>query len=252
MEKSTRRIFAALLAAIGSVWTVPALRGDEFRATRLEMQPLAKTSPSSPCSALPSPPERGGTVVVRWSTALDANAAKILTQDRTAYGKLGEIESVIQQSFALRTEVNHAARPSDSPAQITRISIPRACGIDGVNSICFAQADMAFTPGVLAITRVITADSSGIQLGSGVVSTQPGQVLDTDTYINPSNSPRAFATPAVLAQNPKAFDLESVLIHESKYFPASRASANRNAAMLPCSPVTKTFSASGLVARQQP
>jgi hypothetical protein len=252
MKQRLRRICAVLLAAIVCVWVAPALRSHEFHVLHPQMQQLAETSPSLPCSTHPFPPEPGETLVVRWSTVLDANAAKILTQDRTADGKLGEIESVIQRTFALPMKVNGAARPADSPPQLTRIPMPHACGIDGLNSICFAQADMAFTPGVLAITRVVTADRAGIQLGSGVVSTQAGQVLETDIYINPSNSPRVFATPAALTENPKAYDLESVLLHERESFPAFRASTNRSNAMSLCLPVAKTFSASGPVARQQP
>jgi len=39
---------------------------------------------------------------------------------------------------------------------------------------------MAFTPGVLPFTRVITADAIGIQIGNSPVSTEVGQIHDAD------------------------------------------------------------------------
>src|SRR6267143_1319422 len=69
---------------------------------------------------------------------------------------------------------------------LTRTATQNACGSDGANSICFDQADMAFTPGVLAFTRMITTDRLGVQVGSSAVATQFGQILDADIYFNPS------------------------------------------------------------------
>ncbi len=249
MKGKMRKNCAVLLAAIGGVLVMPVLRGHEFRAVILEMQQLAEVSPSSPCLARLTALRPAETIAVRWSTAMDANAVKILTQDQTADGKLKEIARVMEQSFARRTEENGAALSPDSGVQVRRVATPRACGIDGVNSICFDQADMAFTRGLLAITRVITADRAGIRLDSGVVSTQAGQILDTDIYFNPSNAPRAFATPAALAQNPKAYDLESILLHEWEYFRASSASADGNGLLLPCSAVANTFPSPGPTAQ---
>jgi hypothetical protein len=57
-----------------------------------------------------------------------------------------------------------------------------------VNSICFDQADGAFSPGILAFTRVITADIIGVQVGTGTAATQVGQILDADIYFSPGNS----------------------------------------------------------------
>ncbi len=70
---------------------------------------------------------------------------------------------------------------------------------------------MAFTPGVLAFTRVISTDRLGVQVGSSAVSTQLGQILDADSYFNPSDSRTAFATRQALAAAPTAYDFESVL-----------------------------------------
>ena len=46
--------------------------------------------------------------------------------------------------------------------------------------------DMAFTPGVLAFTRVITVDVTGIQIGSSAVASELGQILDSDVYFTPA------------------------------------------------------------------
>jgi hypothetical protein len=110
-----------------------------------------------------------------------------------------------------------------------------------VNSICFDQADMAFTPGVLAFTRVITTDRIGIQVGSSAISTQVGQILDADIYFNPSDSRTAFATPLALAATPAAYDLESVLIHELGHFAGFSHSAVWSAMMFPFTPAPGTF-----------
>ena len=92
-------------------------------------------------------------------------------------------------------------------APLSRFATTNSCGFDGVNSICFDQADSAFTPGVLAFTRVITADAIGVQVGSGAPATQIGQILDADIYFDPSDSSITFATPAALPSNPHAYDL---------------------------------------------
>jgi len=83
---------------------------------------------------------------------------------------------------------------------LSRVTSASACASDGINSICFDQPDAAFTPGVLAFTRVITADAIGIQVGSGPVSTEVGQILDADIYFDPSDSTVSFATPSAPRQ----------------------------------------------------
>ena len=100
------------------------------------------------------------------------------------------------------------------PATVTRTTAQNACGPDGVNSICFNQADRAFTPGVLAFTRVITADRVGVQFGSGAPSSEVGEILDADIYFNPSDSRTSYATPLALNARPAAYDMASILTHE--------------------------------------
>jgi hypothetical protein len=80
-----------------------------------------------------------------------------------------------------------------------RSSAANLCGSGGISSICFDQPDMAFTPKVLAFTRVITTDQIGIPPGSGAPSTQVGQILDADIYSNPSDSLVSLSTPLALA-----------------------------------------------------
>ena len=100
---------------------------------------------------------------------------------------------------------------------------------------------MAFTPGVLAFTRVITADAIGISVGSGAPSTQVGQILDADIYFNPDDSTVTFATPAALGANPKAYDLESLLTHEMGHALGFSHSAVWSAMMFPFAPAPGTF-----------
>ena len=119
-----------------------------------------------------------GSIAVRWSTALSSSPITILTQDQTPNGQLTEIEQVITQSIGAWMGVDGTTLTPSSLAPLTRVANANACGSDGVNSICFDQLDGAFTPGVLAFTRVITADRIGVQVGSGAPATQVGQILD--------------------------------------------------------------------------
>ena len=92
----------------------------------------------------------------------------------------------------------------------------RACdSSDGLNTICFDQNDPGFALGVLAFTRVVSADTIGEQLpSSGAPSTFIGQILDADTLFLPGDPNTTFATPAALPLYPNAYDLESILTHE--------------------------------------
>jgi len=157
---------------------------------------------------------------------------------------------VIERSFAFQPQTNDPSLPPEFHAQLTRVATPGACGIDGVNSICFDQADMAFTPGVLAITRLVSADSAGIPLPGGKVSAHTGQILEADIYFNPSNSPRAFATPAAVTQDRTTFDLEMVLKHEWEHVLPSIAHSNEDETARSCAPLARTFLESALPIQQ--
>jgi hypothetical protein len=118
-----------------------------------------------------------------------------------------------------------------------------------VNSICFDQEDMGFTPGVLAFTRIISADAINIQLGN-VVSTQVGQILDADIYFNPGDTSVTFATPSALAANPTSYDLESLLVHELGHHFGFGHSAVFTAIMFPFAAAPGTFSGERPTAQQ--
>ena len=178
---------------------------------------------------------------VQWSTALGTNPLTIITQDQTPNGRLTEIEQVITQSVGVWSGVNGSTLQS-VPAAVSRTTSQNTCGPDGVNSICFNQADLAFTPGVLAFTRVITADRIGVQFGSGAPSSEVGEILDADIYFNPSDSRTSYATPLALPGTPSAYDMESILTHEMGHALGFSHSAVWSAMMFPFAPTVDTFS----------
>jgi Matrixin len=62
---------------------------------------------------------------------------------------------------------------------------------------------------------VVTADLIGEQAAPGSSSASfPGEILDADIMVRPADASVRFATPAALAANPTAYDLQSVLTHE--------------------------------------
>jgi len=238
MVKNRRVICLVLLAVAGAAWVLPGLQGSPVWATLPEMWQRGGLPSAPRCfvSAVTMRPTE--TIAVRWSTVLHANAVRIFTREQTIDGKFDEIDTVIKRSLAWRAVGNDPFPLRD--VHVTRVTTPLACGIDGVNSICFDQADMAFTPGVLTITRVVSADGAGTAMSGDVESSQAGQMLDADIYFNPSNSPQAFATPEVLAQNPKAFDFQAVLVHEWPVALAFRTPAS--AEEMACSPLAPALS----------
>ena len=196
-------------------------------------------------SACPIPVHRltaAGGITIRWSTILGTLPTTILTQDQTSSGRLNEIEQVIQESLAVWTGVSGTTLKPAALNPLARTATANACGADGVNSICFDQNDAAFTPGVLAFTRVIAADHIGAQAGTGAVATELGQILDADIYFNPGDPRTTFATRAALAAAPTAYDLESVLTHELGHLLGFSHSAVWGAMMFPFAPVPGTFS----------
>jgi hypothetical protein len=181
-----------------------------------------------------------GAIGIRWSTSLNSNPVTVLTQDQTAAGRLNEIEQTINQSLGAWTGVSGTMLLPSNFSPVTRTQSQNACGPDGMNSICFNQADQAFTPGVLAFTRIITADSIGTST-VGVISTELGQILDADIYFNPNGS-ATFATPQALPSAASSYDLESLLTHELGHFLGFSHSAVWNAILFPYAPAPGTFS----------
>ena len=151
-----------------------------------------------------------------WSTSLGGSPATILTADQTPDGQFNEIQSVIQDSLSVWTGVSGSMLKPSSLDMLQADSDEGICtSSDGYNSICFNQDDPGFTLGVLAFTRVVSADAVGQVVTPGAApSTFVGQILDADVLFRPGDINATFATPAALPSNPNAYDLESILIHE--------------------------------------
>jgi len=242
MRLRVKRFCSILLAIFYAFWFAPLVQAYSFDMIVPDVRQPASISGGSACPVRAHQLTSAGSIAVRWSTALNANPVTVLSQNQTASGRLTEIEQVITQSLAAWSGVTGTTLLPSTFPPLTRTAAQTACGPDGLNSICFDQADMAFTPGVLAFTRVITTDRLGVQVGSSAISTQLGQILDADIYFNPSDSNTAYATPQALAANPQAYDLESLLIHELGHFLGFSHSAVWSAIMFPFAPAPGTFS----------
>jgi hypothetical protein len=237
-----KQICAGSLALFYAGWGAPAALAYSFNMIVPDVRQPAAISGGSACPVRTHQLISAGSLAVRWSTALNTNPVTVVTQNQTASGRLIEIEQAITQSLAVWTGVSGTTLVPATLTPLTRTATQNACGSDGVNSICFDQADMAFTPGVLAFTRVIATDRIGGQVGSSAVSTQLGQILDADIYFNPSDSQTLFATPLALAATPTAYDLESVLTHELGHVLGFSHSAVWSAILFPFAPAPGTIS----------
>jgi len=105
---------------------------------------------------------------------------------------------------------------------------------DGLNTICFNQASLAFSSGVLAFTRVITANVPGASVGASGPAVFAGQILDADTLFR-NDGQATFATPGALGTTAGqgAYDLESLLAHEIGHWFGLDHSAVWRAMMFP-------------------
>jgi hypothetical protein len=241
MQTTLRQFASIAMTLFLTLWSVITAQGYSFNQIVPDVRQPGGVSGGSACPVPSHHLTSAAAIAFRWSTVLGTNPKTILTQNQTASGSLNEIEQVIQQSLSVWSSVSGTALTSASIAPLVRNSAANLCGSDGINSICFDQPDMAFTPGVLAFTRVIAADQIGIQLGSGPPSTQVGQILDADIYFNPSDSLVSFSTPAALAANPKSYDLESILTHELGHALGFSHSAVWSARMFPFAPAPGTY-----------
>ena len=249
MKTQARRIFTWVLAIVYGLWWAPLAQAYSFNMLVPDVRQPPAVSGGSACPVRAHQLTAPGSISVQWSTVLNTNPVTILTQDQTPSGRLTEIEQTVTQSIGVWTGVTGTLLPGTfSP--LTRTATQNACTADGLNTICFDQADMAFTPGVLAFTRVITADVTGIQVGASPVSTQLGQILDADIYFNPADPNTTYATPQALAANPKAYDLESLLTHELGHFLGFSHSAVWSAIMFPFAPAPGTISGARPVLQQ--
>jgi Matrixin len=242
MKSIAKQICASALALFYGGCFAPAAQAYAFNMIVPDVRQAAAVSGGSACPVKARQLTSAGSIAIQWSTALNANPVTIVTQNQTASGRLTEIEQVITQSMAVWTAVSGTTLVPATFAPLARTATQNACGSDGVNAICFDQADMAFTPGVVAFTRVIETDRIGLQVGGSPVATQLGQILDADIYFNPSDSRTTFATPQALAATPTAYDLESVLTHELGHLLGFSHSAIWSAMMFPFAPAPGTIS----------
>ncbi len=242
MKMCLNRICSIILAMFYGIWFAPMAQAYAFNMIVPDVRQPSAISGGSACPVKARQLISAGSIAIQWSTALNLNPVTIVTQNQTASGRLTEIEQVITQSMAVWAAVSGTTLVPASFAPLVRTATQNACGSDGVNTICFDQADMAFTPGVVAFTRVIEADRIGMQVGSSAVATQLGQILDADVYFNPSSAQTTYATPQALATTPAAYDLESVLTHELGHLLGFSHSAIWGAIMFPFAPAPGTFS----------
>lgn len=189
----------------------------------------------------------------QWSISLPVAPQTIVTSaSPQTSAQLTEIEQAILDSFSAWTGVtgttfNSAAYPG-LIAPLVRVSAASACSndtetnVEGLNTICFNQPSDGFTSGVLAFTRVITANAPGVSAGTSPPSAFAGQILDSDTLLRNDGS-ATFATPAGLssAQGQGAYDLESILAHEIGHWFALDHSAVWRSLMFPYAPPPGQF-----------
>lgn len=162
----------------------------------------------------------------RWSTSLPLSGAAILTvaPQRTS-AQISELAEAIDESFGvwsgvLGTTFNATAHPGLF-APLGQVTAANACSndtgsnVDGLNTICLNQSSAAFASGVLAFTRVITANAAGASVGASAPAVFAGQILDSDTLFR-NDGQATFATPGALATSAGAgaYDFESLLTHE--------------------------------------
>src|ERR1700676_3403838 len=147
-----KKILAIGLAVFYAGWGAPIAAAYSFNELVPDVRQPANISGGSACPVRSRQLHAAGTSALRWSTALGTNPVTIVTVDQTADGQLNEIEQVIQQSLQVWGGVSGTTLSEATFAPLTRTSTQNACGVDGVNSICFDQADMAFTPGVVGFT----------------------------------------------------------------------------------------------------
>ncbi|HTQ97474.1 MAG TPA: matrixin family metalloprotease, partial [Candidatus Acidoferrum sp.] len=249
IRKLGRKLFAVSIATLYFFWSVLAIHAYSFNEIVPDVRQPANLSGGSACPVPARQWIAPGSIAVQWSTILGTSPQTILTSSQAPAAVTAEIQAVIQQSenvWAGVAATSMASNTFTTPAQVATANI---CGADGVNSICFDQEDMGFTPGVLAFTRVITADAINTQLGNSV-STQVGQILDADIYFNPGDTSVSFATPSALAANPTSYDLESLLVHEFGHLLGFGHSAVFAAIMFPFAAAPGTFSGQRPTAQQ--
>jgi hypothetical protein len=211
----------------------------DLGTTVADMRQSASASGGTPCPQLTrfniSTP---GSINRQWSTSLGASPVTILTAAQDAAGRMNEIQAVIQASLSVWTNVPGTLLMPATLGTLQQTSTAAACASsDGLNTICFNQNDPGFSLGVLAFTRVVSADTAGERLSStSAPSTFVGEILDADVLLLPGDVNTAFATPTALPSNPNAYDLESILTHELGHSFGFNHSGEWSAMMFPFAP----------------
>jgi len=194
----------------------------------------------------------GAQINRRWSTALPGTNIILTANTSSNSARLGEINQAILDSFGAWSGVTgttlNATNFPNAIGPLGQTTNSNACtndsqnNVDGLNTICFDQASAGFTSGVLAFTRVITANAAGVRVGAAGPSSFTGQILDADTLLRPDGQ-AIFATPGALAlpEGQGAYDLESVLTHELGHWVGLDHSAVIRAMMFPFAPPLGTY-----------
>src|SRR5271169_679720 len=137
VRKMSRQLFACFYA----FFLAPFARGYSFDQVVPDVRQPASLSGGSACPVPAHQSSATGSIAEQWSTVLNTDAVTIITQNQTASGQLAEIEAVIQQSIAVWTGVSGTTLRPASFSAVTRTTTQNACAADGINSICFDQAD---------------------------------------------------------------------------------------------------------------
>jgi hypothetical protein len=189
----------------------------------------------------------------RWSTSLPLAPTTLVTvAAQGTSAQLSEIGQAISDSFGVWSGVTgttfNATNYPGLIAPLAQVSAANSCtddqedNVDGLNTICFNQSSMGFASGVLAFTRVITANAPGASVGVSGPASFAGQILDSDTLFR-NDGQATFATPAALATaaGQGAYDLESLLAHEIGHWFGLDHSAVWRALMFPFAPPPGQF-----------
>jgi hypothetical protein len=175
-------------------------------------------------------------VLFRSTVALQNSPAQVAEINQAIMDSFGVWSGVAGTTFNATTYPGLVA-PLEQVTAANSCSNDAENNVDGLNTICFNQSSTAFTSGVLAFTRTITANAPGATVGAAGSAAFAGQILDADTLFR-NDGQATFASPGALAQpqGHGAYDLESLLTHELGHWMGLDHSAVIRAMMFPFAP----------------